>query len=103
MQEETFRRLNKWQAEKIERLLAEVRVAFMAGFDAGAEDTVDGGRIICEDFKREVTEKAYEEWRDSASTQHECDREDRCDICHPEDAVDTQQENPKVAIEISSD
>lgn len=38
--------------------------AFMAGFDAGALDTVDGGKIICEDYKREVTEKAYKEWRE---------------------------------------
>jgi hypothetical protein len=37
--------------------------AFLAGFDAGAEDTIDGGKIICDDFKKEVTEKAYREWK----------------------------------------
>ena len=42
---------------------ATARQAFMAGFDAGAEDASDGGKIICDDFKKEVTDKAYKEWR----------------------------------------
>jgi len=39
-----------------------IKEAFMAGFDAGAEDAHEAGKIICEDFKREVTEKAYADW-----------------------------------------
>ncbi len=43
---------------------ATAKEAFMAGFDAGAEDAADSGVIICDDFKKEVTEKAYKEWRE---------------------------------------
>ena len=34
--------------------------AFMAGFDAGADDAVDSGKIIDDDFYREVTEQAWQ-------------------------------------------
>ena len=50
--------------DEIERLLSLVKDAYMAGFDAGAEDAADSGVIICDDFKKEVTEKAYKEWRE---------------------------------------
>jgi len=43
---------------------ATAKEAFMAGFDAGAEDAADSGVIICDDFKKEVTNKAYKEWRE---------------------------------------
>jgi len=46
------------------------RKAFMAGFDAGVEDTFDRGMIICDDFKREVTERA---WQDFASSKQAAD------------------------------
>ena len=36
--------------------------AFLAGFDAGTEDTAEAGRIIDDDFYKEVTEGAYKEW-----------------------------------------
>lgn len=39
-----------------------IKVAFLAGFDAGQEDAIDGGRIICDEYYREVTEAAYLEW-----------------------------------------
>lgn len=38
--------------------------AFLAGFDAGTEDVVESGRIIDDDFYKEVTEQAYKEWCD---------------------------------------
>jgi len=40
-----------------------MREAFIAGFDAGVDDTIDGGKIICDDLYREVTQKAYKQWR----------------------------------------
>jgi len=39
-----------------------LKEAFLAGFDAGSEDCIDGGRIIDDDFYIEVTEKAFKEW-----------------------------------------
>lgn len=36
--------------------------AFLAGFDAGADDAFEGGKIIDDDFYKEVTEAAYKEW-----------------------------------------
>jgi hypothetical protein len=39
------------------------KAAFMAGFDAGATDAVDAGQIICPDYYRDITEKAYKEWK----------------------------------------
>jgi len=38
--------------------------AFLAGFDVGAEDAFDGGKIIDDDFYKEVTEEAYAAWRE---------------------------------------
>ncbi len=46
----------------IQELQAKIKVAYMAGFDAGAEDNVDSGLIIDAAFKIEVTEAAYDEW-----------------------------------------
>lgn len=40
-----------------------MKEAFMAGFDAGALDAVDGGQIICEDHYRKVTNAAYKQWK----------------------------------------
>lgn len=66
--------------DHMKRLSAENRAAFMAGFDAGALDAAEGGQIICDDFLREVTEKAYKEWRDSVSTEQtqETPEQERC-------------------------
>jgi len=41
--------------------------AFMAGFDAGADDA-EGGKIICKDFYKEVTEEAYRKWTKNKSS-----------------------------------
>ena len=52
-------------ANELERLFDEVRISFMAGFDAGAKDAVDGGLIICDDYKTEITEKEWQKYIDS--------------------------------------
>ena len=40
----------------------EIKKAFLAGFDAGADDAAESGKIICEVFYKEVTEAAYAEY-----------------------------------------
>ena len=39
-----------------------LKKAFLAGFNAGEADA-EGGKIICPDFYKEVTDKAYLNWR----------------------------------------
>jgi hypothetical protein len=50
--------------EAADALEAGNKEAFLAGFDAGAKDTEDSGVIIDEDFYREVTDEAYEKYRE---------------------------------------
>ena len=38
---------------------------FMAGFKAGADDCADSGRIICDDFFKEVTEAEWKRYIDA--------------------------------------
>ena len=60
--------LRSYSVKYVEGLLKENKAAFLAGFGAGAEDA-EGGRIIDEDFYREVTEEAYKEYLASLITQ----------------------------------
>ena len=55
-----------------------IRKAFEAGFDAGAEDA-ESGIIICEDFKREVLDAAWEQYKLTDAQQ---DRLKVCDRSH---------------------
>ena len=41
-----------------------LKEAFLAGFDAGADDTEDAGKIIDADYYIEVTEQAFKDWCD---------------------------------------
>ena len=54
--------LEEFEAEIIDLMNAYGKTAFLAGFDAGEEETYDGGKIICDDFYKEVTEKRYQAW-----------------------------------------
>ena len=51
-------------ADEIEQFRAEVKTAFMTGFDVGAQDAVDSGTIICPDYKIEVIEAAWKDYNE---------------------------------------
>ena len=58
--------LDEFEAEIIDLMNAYGKIAYLAGFHAGEEETYDGGKIICPDFYKEVTERCYQKWVDSS-------------------------------------
>ena len=49
----------------VEDLEEKIKLAFLAGFDAGSLDAFEGGEIIDPSYYEEVTEEAFREWEKS--------------------------------------